>query len=288
MKETSRQERGWALVSVLCVVSMLALLAAATEELTLTSARVERASVDQAESDADFDAGFARALLAIGDTRDTARWRVDGIPQDFSFNGATMKIAVQDESGRFDLNSVDGETLTHLLQSAGLSLDAATDLSDTIQDWRSDSSADLSRLHGASDADYAARGYPWHPRRGPFQSIEELKLVMGVTPTLFQRLKPALTVYSKRTSINPQVAPREALRALFYEDPSKADGIIAQREEAAEHGQPTDTANPDLAEYGQTYTVAIDLYARGKHRHREIVAMLTGDDHRPYLIMAYR
>ena len=40
----SRNERGWALVSVLCVVSMLALMAAATQELTITSSRAERAN----------------------------------------------------------------------------------------------------------------------------------------------------------------------------------------------------------------------------------------------------
>lgn len=284
----SMREDGWALVSVLCVVSMLALLAAATQELTLTSSRAERASVDGTELDADIDAGFARALLAIADVRQEARWRVDGIPQYFTFDGARMRIEVQDASGRFDLNAADASTLTHLLQSAGLSLDAAQALSDKIQDWRSASSSDFSRLHGATDADYVAGGYRWHPRHGPFQSVDELKLVMGVTPALFARLRPALTVYTKRPAINPQVAPKEALRALFFDDPSKADALIAQREEAASRGAPTDTANPDFAESGQTYTVTIDLTKYGKHRHREITAMLTGDDQRPYLVMAYR
>ena len=281
-------ERGWALVSVLCVVSMLALLAAGAQELTLSSARAERATVDQTELDGDFGAGFTRAVLGIGDQRAEARWRVEGIAQAFAFDGARMQISVQDEAGRFDLNTVDGPTLTHLLQSAGLSHEDAAALSDKIQDWRSANADEASRLHGATDADYAARGYPWHPRHAPFQSVDELELVMDMTPQLFARIRPALTVYTKRMGINPDVAPREALHALFYEDPSKADGILAAREDAARRGAPTDTFNPDLAQYGETYTIAIDLQKYGRRYHREFVAMLTGDEHRPYLMMAER
>jgi len=282
----SRNERGWALVSVLCVVSMLALMAAATQELTITSSRAERANEDATAIDAAFDAGLARALVAIGDTRPEARWRVDGVPERFDFDGARMTIAVQDESGRFDLNAADESMIRRLLQSAGLDLDAANALTDKILDWRSTS--DLVRLHGASDADYATKGYPWRPRHGAFQSVEELKLVMGMTPALFARIRPALTVYTKRPAIDPQIAPKEALRAYFLEDPSKADDIIRSREEAAAKGAPTDMVSPDLAEYGQTYDVSIDLTKSGRHRHREVVTMLTGDDKHPYIVLAYR
>jgi general secretion pathway protein K len=279
-------ERGWALVSVLCVVSMLALMAAAAQELTLTSSRAERATSDAAEFDADIEAGFARALLGIADSRIESRWRVDGIQTPFTFDGARMLISVQDEAGRFDLNTVDGATLTHILQSAGLASDDAAALSDKIQDWRS--ANDFARLHGATDADYAARGYPWHPRHGPFQSIDELKLVMDMTPALFAKIRPALTIYAKRSTIDPEVAPRAALRALFFDDPSKADDLVQKREEAAARGAPVDTSNPDFAFNGRTYTATIDLYKYGKHRHDEITAMLTGDEQRPFMVLSYR
>jgi general secretion pathway protein K len=279
-------ERGWALVSVLCVVSMLALLAAATQELTITSSRAERATEDATSIDAAFDAGLARALVGVGDQRPELRWRVDGTPQRFAFNGAVMTITVQDEGGRIDLNAADQSMITRLLQSAGLDLDAAEALTDKILDWRS--STDLVRLHGASDEEYASKGYPWHPRHGPFQRIDELKLVMGMTPALFARIRPALTVYSKRPAIDPEVAPKEALRAYFLESPSKVDDILKQRAEAVARGAATDIVSPDTTQYGQTYDVSIDLLRYGRHRHREIVAMLTGDDKHPDIVLAYR
>jgi general secretion pathway protein K len=280
------QEGGWALVSVLCVVSMLALLAAATQELTITSSRAERTTEEAAAIDADFDAGLARALVGVGDQRPDARWRIDGIPQHFAYDGAAMTITVQDEAGRIDLNAADQSMISRLLQSAGLGLDAANALTDKILDWRSTS--DLVRLHGASDEEYAAKGYPWHPRHGPFQSVDELKLVMGMTPALFARIHPALTVYSKRPAIDTEVAPKEALRAFLLEHPSKVDAILKEREDAAARGATTDIVSPETTQYGQTYDIRIDLMKNGRRRSREIVAMLTGDDKHPYIVLAYR
>jgi general secretion pathway protein K len=279
-------ERGWALVSVLCVVSMLALLAAATQELTIISSRAERATEDAALIGADVDASLARALVGVADQRPELRWRVDGVPQRFVYDGASMMVAVQDESGRIDLNAADQSMISRLLQSAGLDLNSANALTDKILDWRSTS--DLVRLHGASDEEYAAKGYPWHPRHGPFQSVNELKMVMGVSPALFARIRPALTVYSKRPAMDTEVAPKEALRAYFLENPSKVDDILKQREEAAARGAATDIVSPETTQYGQTYDVSIDLVKNGRHRHREVVAMLTGDDKHPYIVLAYR
>src|SRR5579863_8363240 len=84
-------------------------------------------------------------------------------------------------------------------------------------------SSTVKRLDGATDADYLAAGYPYHPRGGPFQRVDELLLVMGMTPELYHRVEPALTVYSGRPLFDPQVAPREALAALDDMDKSQID-----------------------------------------------------------------
>ncbi len=56
-------------------------------------------------------------------------------------------------------------------------------VSDCILDWRDADS--LTRMHGAEEKDYAAKGLPYRPANGPFNSMSELLLVMGVTPELF-------------------------------------------------------------------------------------------------------
>src|SRR5262249_26261268 len=163
---------------------------------------------------------------------------------------------------------------------------AANALTDKILDWRSTSG--LVHLHGATDEEYALKGYPWRPRHGPFQSIDELKLVMGMTPALFARIRPALTVYTSRPAIDPEVAPKEALRAYFLENPSKADDILKERMDAVARGAAPDVISPEASQYGQTYDISIDLTKNGRRHHREVVAMLTGDDKHPYIVLAYR
>jgi type II secretory pathway component PulK len=111
---------------------------------------------------------------------------------------------------------------------------------------------------------------------------------MGMTPSLFARIRPALTVYSKRPAIDTEVAPKEALRAFLLENPSKADDILKERADAAARGAPTDIVSPETTQYGQTYDVSIDLVKYARRHHREVVAMLTGDDKHPYIVLAYR
>lgn len=66
---------------------------------------------------------------------------------------------------------------------------------DRILDWREPGIG--KRLNGAKAEDYRAAGIVYGPRKAPFESVEEVKLVMGMTAQLFDALAPALTVYSQ-------------------------------------------------------------------------------------------
>ncbi len=79
-------------------------------------------------------------------------------------------------------------------------------------DWRTPKNT--RSLNGATADDYRNAGYAWLPRGGPFQSVDELALVMGMTPQIFARVAPALTVYSHQRDFDLRVAPKEALLAV--------------------------------------------------------------------------
>ena len=117
-----RYRNGWALVSVLWTLAMLAMMAAAIEAIMVTSARFEHAALDRARLEADINAGVARAVLGIGDPRPAERWRVDGVAENFVYNGDAMAISVQDEGGRIDLNAADASTIKQL-SGLGRSID---------------------------------------------------------------------------------------------------------------------------------------------------------------------
>src|ERR1700733_11055908 len=186
----SAGEHGWALVSVLWVVTALTLMAAATEELTSSAYRIERRAIDRAQAEATLDAAIVRAALGIEAPDIVDRWRVDGTPESLTFDGKTVTVSVQDELGRFDLNAVDGSMLSALFRAENVPLDESDKLVDRILDWRG--STDLHRLHGATSEDYTAAGLPYKPRHGPFQSLDELRLVLGMPPYLFEKIRPTL------------------------------------------------------------------------------------------------
>ncbi len=286
----ARAERGWALVSVLWTVTMLALMAAATQALTVTSYVSERHAMADARAAAGLDAAVTRAVLGIADTRPERRWRVDGTVNTFFFDRLSIRVAAQDEAGRIDLNAASGAALRALLLGMGLPLDAADRLTGNILQWRS--TTGLQTPNAASDDDYRAAGLAYQPRHAPFQTVDELKLVLGMTPALFARLRPALTIYSRRAILDTSVATPQALLAVYPGDPAKIAQILRARAGDANASlqlgfAPGAVASPGVPA-GRTFSIAAETAIGRRIFRRTAVVELTGDSRRPYFVLAWR
>lgn len=291
-RESGASERGWALASVLWAVAMLSLMAAATQDLALTSHRTERRAWDHARADAALNASVTEAVLGITTPAVDQRWRVDGVSRDIEFSGFTVKVTVQAESGRYDLNAVDESVLTALLRSQGVEPDRATALADSILDWRSPPGPH--RLNGATDSDYAAAGLPYRPRHAAFQSVDELRLVLGMSPQLFKRIRPALTVYTKRAAIDPALAPRETLLALYNGDEDRVNATLKAREEGDDSGfaiyvsSHKGVINPGISLAGQAFDILAETSIERRMYRREVVVLFTGSDRTPLIRLAWQ
>ena len=290
--EKRARQRGWALISVLWTTAMLGMMAAATQDLTVTSVRTERRALARAHLENDLDAGVARAILALDDSRTGERWRVDGYPYAFAYDGIPMTVSVQDEDGKFDVNEVDDDTLAPLFVSVGVDANTAVVLSDRIVEWRTQATSDDAHtLHGGSDADYAVAGLPWHPRHADFQTVAELKLVLGITPALFARIRPAITVYSRNDSPDEDVAPQMVLNALYPGNSAQLQKIMAQHAGSVQAGLGTApntqgsaiiASGTDLS--GRVFEIDVDATYMGRHETRRAVVLLTGGGTKPYLV----
>ncbi len=285
---------GWALVSVLWTLAMLAMMAAAIEAITVTSARFERAALDRARLEADINAGVARAVLGISDPRPGERWRVDGAIQHIDFNGDAIAVSIQDEGGRVDLNAADAATLKQLLVAAGVSAKDADALVDNILDWRmAVGDADTHRLHGTTDDDYQVAGRAYHPRHGSFQSVEELNLVLGMTPELYSRIKPMLTVYSRSDKVDLSVAPPAVLAAFPSSDSSSfamrqgPSGGLAFGSDSGSSIRPG-TVQDVAGLAGRSFAVSVRAEYERRRLSRDIVIEFTGDKMHPYLVEAWQ
>jgi general secretion pathway protein K len=274
-----------AVVSVLWTLALLASIAVSVLFGGNVSYRLANNNLQIIVEDTIAEAAVNRAVLALLDPRPGSRWRVDGVPQDFIFDGIGTRIFIQDELGRIDLNHADGSVLAALFRSAGLDALSASSLTDKILHWRGPSP--LMHADGAEDQDYAGLGY-W-PRHGPFQSVDELKLVIGVTPEIYKQVAPALTVYSGSQFIDPQVAPPEALLAIPGMDASQVASIMSARTQQAYGNVITASsdglADPTNALKGRAFTVRAELAMPDGVVAREMAIRLTGDARRPYWVL---
>src|SRR5262249_39415613 len=58
------------------------------------------------------------------------------------------------------------------------------DIADAILDWMSPPGSPRDTQASAADSYYSTQSPPYHRKKGPFDSLEELLLVQGVTPQL--------------------------------------------------------------------------------------------------------
>jgi general secretion pathway protein K len=245
------------------------------------SYQLARNVTEAAQLEATVEAAVNRAVLGVIEPKYERRWRVDGVAQEFDFGGARIRVAIQDELGRIDLNHADGGILTALFQSAGLDASAASRLADKVVDWRD--SRGLKSLNGATAEDYRAAGLPYRPRSGPFQSVDELKLVMDMTPALFLRVEPALTVYSGRQFIDPQFAPREVLLAQPAMTPDAAALVVASRS-----GLRPGVIDPSVPLRGRAFTIRVDVEKRTGRLSCEVAVRITDNAREPYWVMSWK
>jgi general secretion pathway protein K len=279
------RERGFALVSVLWGISLMSLIASAVMTSGVLSRHMERNSWNKVQAEALVQAGINLAILGLMDSRDDVRWRIDGVPRQLGFAGATITVAIEDEFGKIDLNATNDDALRRLFRSVGLEPALADALTDRALDWRT--SAGGHRLNGVSDAEYGAAGLSYVPRHGAFQSVDELKLVLGMTPEIFARVEPALTVYSQRPFFDSNVAPKEALLTLPGFDEAKVNELIATRESGPgiHVSLPMGVIDPTSSLTGRAFTIVVTVVTASVHFSEQEVVRLTGDPSRPYLVL---
>ncbi|MGH8507628.1 MAG: general secretion pathway protein GspK [Gammaproteobacteria bacterium] len=237
--QAAATEQGFALVIVLWVLALLSSLAASLAFSMRTETTLAYDLAAQAQARALAEAGVYRGILELINPDRLRRWRGDGSRHRIRFGGAPITVSVQDEAGKIDLNSAQRELLDTLLRASGVEDERRDALLDAIEDWRD--ADNLRRLNGAEDQEYEAAGRTYGAKDATFNTVEELQQVLGVTPRLFRRLRPALTVHSHSAGIDDRLAPPAVLRALLLsnQDPDgDLEEVLARRrDDAAESGK---------------------------------------------------
>jgi general secretion pathway protein K len=225
------RQRGVALLLVLWACTLLAILLGGYAALARTEGLQARYQFAQTQAHYAAEAGIMRAFYGLHDPINKNRWVDDGRVYSLAFDGATIKISAVGENGKVDLNAATPDVLQALFQAAGTSPADAKSLAANVVDWRSAPlmATDLDKRRAV----YAAAGHDYGPRNGPFVSIEELQMVLGMTPALYRVIAPDITIWSGNASPDPNTAPPLALAAIPGMTPQQEAVVYASRQRGA-------------------------------------------------------
>ena len=210
-------KRGSALIMVLWCLLLLGMAVFGVVEMVELS--VEHTSHEELALEA---RGLALSGLALG--LNPQLQKDDPLLLQKPAAGQQFKVTVGSEGARLNLNYVllsgHREILENLFTQWGLQVDQADHVADCLYDWVTP--GDLPSLNGAKAADYAKANLPQSPTYKPFDSLDEVKLVIGVD--LLEKAKPdwenSFTLWSGGP-LNVNEAPPELIAAVFSLDPKR-------------------------------------------------------------------
>lgn len=146
----------------------------------------------------------------------------------FRLANSSVKVEYMSEAARLNLNMAPRAMIAGLFAALGAPAEAADQYASRVIAWRS-----VPKPNGVDEEQelYRGAGLSYLPRRGPFNSADELWLVLGVPAALVERAMPFVTVYSGMAEVNVLDAAPEVIAALPGMTPAKLDAFLSKREE---------------------------------------------------------
>jgi len=228
--KSHRQQRGIAIIMVLWMIMVMMTMAATLMYSVKTETQMVTYARENAQARAFADAATHYTVMQLFLPPDKREILMGGGASRWVYGGYQAEIRVVGENGLIDINRADRRLLQLVLEQVGVIDDEADEILDLIQDFRDPD--DLKHLNGAEDKDYENEGFDFGAKDAPFERIEELQQVMGVTPQLYEKLSRFLSVNSNSGGINPMLAPRQILLVLAEGDAEMVDEYIRQREDS--------------------------------------------------------
>ena len=221
----TRSEHGFALLIALWTLVLIALIVtymvSAGREQTRLASNLRTEAVLSAAA----DGAIQQAIFHVLD-KSPAHWAADGAPHRIAAGSAWIEVRITSEAGKVNLNTAPPELLTALLLETGSPPGVARSIAMNIAAWRTPGvqAVDLSSAYRAAGRDYS-------PPNAPFESIQELGNVLGVTPAILQRISPYLTIWHDGNP-DPAIAAPPVQRALEDLNGRSPTGIRAAPDES--------------------------------------------------------
>jgi general secretion pathway protein K len=266
------RQRGVALVAVLLLVAGLVAIATAVVALSVSQRRAAQQAHEAEVRREAIDGALRVALAEIAFGKPSGPFWHPRVPRTVVVAGKRVEIVLEREAGRIDLNTADQKFIVAGLQAAGLSEDSARTGAARIQDWMDSDDAPSGR-DGAEQEAYRHAGMAYGPRNGPFETVEEVRQLLGLG-SLSDAALDAFTVYSQQKEPFAAEAPPATRRAL---DVLQVDRAL-----------PPALPNPDdpVSYAGSVIRLRACDAVRGPCRI--VVVRVTGSSRAPWQVLLWR
>ncbi|MCA9400310.1 MAG: general secretion pathway protein GspK [Candidatus Omnitrophica bacterium] len=137
------------------------------------------------------------------------------------FNNQETRWGLLDEERKININAIrsrDVDMIAALLSIFNVDQDLANEIGFAMTDWADENNVPSHPDFGAEEEFYASQETAYYPKNKPFDAIEELRYLRGMTEEIFTEIKPYLTIYPKQGAlkINIDTADETVLKALAY------------------------------------------------------------------------
>ena len=172
----------------------------------------------------------------------------DGNWREEKLGAGTYRVRLMDEGSKINLNRADENTLRRIFTNLGIEEPHRGILVDSILDWRDPD--DLHRINGAESDYYRSLSPPYSAKNGPFDTVEELLWVRGVTPSLFFGyaevaspqgdssrpigLREIFTIDSPVDRVNLRTASAEVIHAMTGIPLEKTRAFVEERKKLSD------------------------------------------------------
>ena len=160
-------------------------------------------------------------------------WRPNTEPYIVLLDDIACDVYIEDEGGKINLNTVNDESkdiFLDLLTSNGIEEEDADVIVDSTIDWIDKD--DWHHINGAESPYYESLAEPYEAKNAKFDSIEELRLVKGVTSDVYESIRSFITVFGS-DKINLNFADKEVLVSIPEINEEMANAIL---EHIEKHG----------------------------------------------------
>ncbi|SRR6266566_2899265 len=187
------ESRGFALIIVLWAFVLISLIVTHLTASGRTELRIAGNLAANAAAQAAADGAIYRAIFNVLDPRQDEHWDLDGGTHELQIADSRITLRLENEAARVNPNLASTPLLQALLGVVTGNREQAASVAMTIAEWvgAKKGSQPLTGIN----ADYQAAGLNYGPPHEPFESIDELARVRGMTPDLFVLLRPHLTLF---------------------------------------------------------------------------------------------